>query len=61
MQDRGRRLSMPEQKKRGFHALEERIHQLEEEDTKAARESAPKPQEAPRESPSERRPPERKG
>lgn len=32
---------MPEQKKRGFHALEERIHQIEEEDAKASREAAP--------------------
>jgi hypothetical protein len=29
---------MPDQKKRGFHALEDRIHELEEEDRK--RESA---------------------
>jgi hypothetical protein len=51
---------MAEQKKRGFHALEERIHQMEEEDTKAARESAPQNQEAPRDAKQERRPPERK-
>jgi hypothetical protein len=52
---------MAEEKKRGFHALEERIHQLEEEDTKAARESAPKPQEPTRgDGQPERRPPERK-
>jgi hypothetical protein len=30
---------MPDQKKRGFHALEDRIHELEEEDAKQ-RESA---------------------
>jgi hypothetical protein len=31
---------MAEQKKGGFHALEERIHQMEEEDAKREREAA---------------------
>lgn len=52
---------MAEAKKRGFHALEERIHQMEEEDTKAAREaSEKKKEEPPRTSPAGQRPPEPK-
>ncbi len=49
---------MPEQKKGGFHALEERIHQMEEEDAKQAqREGAAEgaPKSAPREAPEKRR------
>ncbi|HYG70026.1 MAG TPA: hypothetical protein VD838_20290 [Anaeromyxobacteraceae bacterium] len=51
---------MPEQKKRGFHALEERIHQMEEEDQKAARGAAPHEREAPRSRPEDERRPEEK-
>ena len=36
----GQEAVMAEQKKGGFHALEERIHQMEEEDAKREREAA---------------------
>ncbi len=42
---------MPEQKKRGFHALEQRIHEMEAEDAKRERESEA---EAPRTEPKEK-------
>ncbi len=32
---------MADEKKGGFHAFEQRVHQLEEEDAKAAQKSAP--------------------
>lgn len=39
---------MAETKKRGFHALEERIHQMEEEDAKQEKRATTESEEAPR-------------
>jgi hypothetical protein len=45
---------MAEQKKRGFHALEQRIHQLEEEDAKQQASSGERRADAPQGQPSEK-------
>jgi hypothetical protein len=42
---------MADVKKRGFHALEERIHQMEEEDRTREKTAAPEQQEMPRTQP----------
>lgn len=46
---------MAEQKKRGFHALEERIHQMEEEDQKRERQAGTEGEQAPRTTPEQDR------
>jgi hypothetical protein len=46
---------MAETKKRGFHALEERIHQMEEEDKKQQRKAGTESEEAPRNMPEQER------
>jgi len=54
----GREFDMAEQKKRGFHALEQRIHQMEEEDAakKPAATEQPQQPQAPRVEPSRPKP-----
>jgi hypothetical protein len=48
-------VAMPEQKKRGFGALEQRIHEMEEEDRKRDREASGDRESAPRTTPDEAR------
>jgi len=46
---------MAEQKKRGFHALEQRIHEMEEKDAKGDESSGERRADAPRGEPGEKR------
>lgn len=51
---------MPEQKKRGFGALEKRIHELEEEDRRREQEATAERREAPRKEPADEETPHEK-